>query len=56
MKSLPIISMILFFVSVVNEIQSLTINELHGKYDEIFARSHNRNAASHLWATYILDR
>merc|ERR1719456_822743 len=35
---------------------SLTVSELHGKYHEIFHRSGNRNAASHLWASYILDR
>ena len=34
----------------------LTVSELHGKYNEIFHRSGNRNAASHLWASYILDR
>ena len=35
---------------------SLSVSELHGKYYEIFHRSGNRNAASHLWASYILDR
>merc|ERR1719234_884190 len=35
---------------------SMTVSELHGKYYEIFHRSGNRNAASHLWASYILDR
>merc|ERR1719295_99087 len=35
---------------------SLTVSELHGNYHEIFHRSGNRNAASHLWASYILDR
>merc|ERR1712062_664668 len=28
----------------------------HGKYYQIFSRAHNRNAASHLWASYVLDR
>merc|ERR1711997_902243 len=28
----------------------------HGKYYEIFSRANNRNSASHLWASYILDR
>lgn len=30
--------------------------DLSSKYDEIFAPSNNRNAASHLWAHYILSR
>lgn len=30
--------------------------DLEAKYDEIFAPSGNRNAASHLWAHYILSR
>lgn len=34
----------------------LTIKQLHDKYNEIFARTQNRNAASHLWATYIIKR
>jgi len=55
MKNSQILSIlsILFFV---NQVFSLTVNELHGKYYEIFSRAHNRNAASHLWASYILDR
>merc|ERR1711962_432660 len=36
--------------------QSLSVNELHSRYYQIFSRSGNRNAASHLWASYILDR
>jgi len=40
----------------VNQALSLTVSELHGKYYEIFSRANNRNAASHLWASYILDR
>jgi len=34
----------------------LTVNELHSKYYQIFSTSGNRNAASHLWASYIIDR
>ena len=35
---------------------AFTVSQLHGKYNEIFSRAHNRNAASHLWASYILNR
>ena len=31
----------------------LTIKQLHDKYNEIFARTQNRNAASHLWVSRI---
>ena len=43
-------------MSLIPSSSSLTVSELHGKYYEIFHRSGNRNAASHLWASYILDR
>merc|ERR1719277_682833 len=33
-----------------------TVQDLADKYGEIFAPSNNRNAASHLWAQYILSR
>ena len=33
----------------------LTTDDLHGAYSQIFATG-NRNAASHLWASYILHR
>jgi len=39
-----------------NGSQALTVNQLHRKYYEIFSRAYNRNAASHLWASYILNR
>ena len=39
-----------------NDSQALTFNQLHRKYYEIFSRAYNRNAASHLWASYILNR
>lgn len=35
---------------------SLTVNQLHSKYYTIFSRHRDRNAASHLWASYVLDR
>merc|ERR1711963_626407 len=56
MKSSPILSIFSLLIFIVNQTFSLTVNELHGKYYEIFSRAHNRNAASHLWASYILDR
>merc|ERR1711973_1081423 len=56
MKSSPIFSIFSFLILIVNQTFSLTVNELHGKYYEIFSRAHNRNAASHLWASYILNR
>merc|ERR1712212_1189333 len=56
MKSSPIISIFLTLILTVTQTLCLTVNELHGKYYEIFSRAHNRNAASHLWASYILDR
>merc|ERR1712156_172888 len=56
MNSSHIISIILSLIFILHQTLSLTVNELHGKYYEIFSRAHNRNAASHLWASYILDR
>ena len=35
---------------------ALDIPELHKKYHDIFYRKGNRNAASHLWSSYILER
>ena len=35
---------------------ALNITELHDKYNDIFYRSGNRNAASHLWSSYVLER
>lgn len=32
-----------------------TASDLHARYGQIFPH-HNRNAASHLWATFLLDR
>merc|ERR1712156_1377679 len=46
----------IFVLSLLPTSSSLSVSELHGKYYEIFHRSGNRNAASHLWASYILDR
>merc|ERR1712004_61047 len=46
----------IFVLSLISTSSSLSVSELHGKYYEIFHRSGNRNAASHLWASYILDR
>ena len=46
----------IFVLSLIPTSSSLSVSELHGKYYEIFHRSGNRNAASHLWASYILDR
>merc|ERR1712241_181384 len=40
----------------INSLNCLTVNQLHGKYYEIFSRAYNRNAASHLWASYIIER
>ena len=34
---------------------SLTINDLHEHYNEIFP-SNNRNAASHLWSSWIMNK
>jgi len=33
-----------------------TIDDLHNEYYTIFSRSANRNAASHLWAAFIMKR
>jgi len=41
----------LYFISVFG----LTPDEMHEHYNEIFPH-HNRNAASHRWATYVLER
>jgi len=35
---------------------NMSTSDLHNKYWTIFNRFGNRNAASHLWATWILDR
>ena len=43
-------------LSVLNRVDSLTVDQLHLKYNEIFSRTQNRNAASHLWSSYILKR
>ena len=32
-----------------------TVNDLHAEYGNIFKKG-NRNAASHLWASFLLDR
>merc|ERR1712012_984290 len=56
MKSSPIFAIFSLLILIVNQTFSLTVNELHGKYYQIFSRAHNRNAASHLWASYVLDR
>jgi len=50
------VMVILVMMSLIPSSSCLTVSELHGKYNEIFHRSGNRNAASHLWASYILDR
>jgi len=46
----------LISLSILNNVDSLTVRQLHGKYYEIFSRAYNRNAASHLWSSYILNR
>jgi len=38
------------------DISQMTVRNLHNKYGKIFHRYKNRNAASHLWASWILDR
>ena len=43
-------------LSYLNSVDCLTVNQLHEKYDEIFPLTHNRNAASHLWSSYVLKR
>ena len=41
----------------IDELQrvGLTIEELHSNYGNIFS-SGNRNAASHLWSSFVLER
>merc|ERR1711997_502440 len=56
MKSSPLFSIFSLLIFIVNQTFSLTVNELHGKDYQIFSRANNRNAASHLWASYVLDR
>jgi len=34
----------------------LTVEELHGAYEEIFPKTKNRNSASHLWSTYVIHK
>ena len=33
-----------------------TVEALHDEYYSIFPKTNNRNAASHLWATFVLRR
>jgi len=49
-------ALLIILTSCLSLTNCLTVNELHSKYYQIFSRSGNRNAASHLWATYIIDR
>ena len=57
MKNSTYLSIIcLISLSISNNVDSLTVRQLHGKYYEIFSRAYNRNAASHLWSSYILNR
>jgi len=58
-KMAQIISLVFALVILcghINSLNCLTVNQLHGKYYEIFSRAYNRNAASHLWASYIIER
>jgi len=56
MEHSHIIILAIILSCLVSQISSLTVNQLHSRYYDIFYRSQNRNAASHLWASYILDR
>jgi len=56
MALIILFSSLLFFASCQRPASSLSDrNSLFAKYDEVFPHS-NRNAASHRWATYILER
>ena len=57
MKKLICLTIVSFIaLSIVKSVDSLTVNQLHAKYFEIFPRTGNRNAASHLWSSYVLNR
>jgi len=67
MMKVTIASLILVLFSIVShtsgqrktqqrDISQMTVGDLRNKYWEIFHRYNNRNAASHLWASWILDR
>jgi len=69
MMKVTIASLILVLFSIVSQtsgqrrkqqqqrdISQMTVGDLRNKYWEIFFRHKNRNAASHLWASWILDR
>ena len=57
MKKLICLTFVSLIAStVLNSVDSLTVDQLHAKYNEIFPQTFNRNAASHLWSSYILKR
>ena len=47
------VTLVIYFIA---HCLTLDIPGLHDKYNDIFYRSRNRNAASHLWSSYVLAR
>ena len=47
------VTLVMYFIA---HCLTLDIPGLHDKYNDIFYRSRNRNAASHLWSSYVLER
>jgi len=47
---------VIFLIFFFNCSLALTIRELHDAYWQIFPRTGNRNAASHIWTTYVIDK
>jgi len=47
---------VIFLIFFFNCSLALTIRELHDAYWQIFPRTGNRNAASHIWSTYVIDK
>jgi len=47
----------LFVVCYLSQISSgLTVKELHDAYWQVFPKTYNRNSASHLWSTYVINK
>lgn len=47
---------VIFLIFFFNCSLALTIRELHDAYWQVFPRTGNRNAASHIWTTYVINK
>jgi len=56
MNTLHVVIYSILFLVLASNSESLTVGNLRNHYWEIFGPKGNRNAASHLWSTYVLSR